>query len=311
MSLPNLFSRRKRNAEKNTSDVYIYDDIPQKLRIQIIHILSETLGPANARSYNITPPGRRIYESIVRLLRKENGVFILAKSDGSPDNELFNWIMNEDDINALIDGIEVSFRFADTYITPNKYAFSAYSAIEPHEAIDELNARFQESGVGYRFDNNNFIIRVSSEFLHSEVVVPALQLISGSEYSSVNKEFRAAHSSFRSGDLETCLLECAKAFESTLKVIGSARQWKISPTDPASKLLQAAYDSNFIPTWMQTQFNSLKALLESAVPTVRNKMAGHGAGTARRQVSRELAALQLHQTAACIVFLIDHHKAEK
>jgi hypothetical protein len=60
---------------------------------------------------------------------------------------------------------------------------------------------------------------------------------------------------------------------------------------------------------LQGEFKSLRALLESAVPTVRNQMGEHGAGTTPRAVPKELAAFQLHQAGAAIVFLIEHDRA--
>jgi len=306
--LPSLFSRRKREACPQSHDVYTYDDIPQKVRVQIVQILSDAIGPFDIHNY-AAPPGRPVYDDIVRIMRREKGVFELYDSYERLDQELFNWLLNEKEIDHLLDGIEYSFWKVDTYISPRSYDFKDYSRITPTQAIKELNARLQEASVGYQFESGD-IVKVDSQILHSEVVVPALRLISDPIYAAVDREYREAHSNFRSGDFETCLVECAKAFESTLKVIGEARKWPIKNTDPASKLLTAAFAANFIPEWMQAEFNSLRSLLESSVPTVRNKMGGHGAGTTIRQVSKELAAFQIHQTAACIVFLIDHHKAQ-
>ncbi len=45
MALPDIFSRRNRAASRNGQDVYVYDDFPQKVRIQIVHIVREAVGP--------------------------------------------------------------------------------------------------------------------------------------------------------------------------------------------------------------------------------------------------------------------------
>ena len=241
-------------------------------------------------------------------MRKEKGVFQLSSANGLLDKELFDWMLREADLDTLMDGIEYSFWAINTLIKGRSHEFEDYVKTTPERATAELNARFQEAGIGYQFDEGD-IIKVTSQIIHSEVVVPALRLVSDVPFAAVDKEYREAHANFRAGDYETCLVECGKAFESTLKVIGAARGWPIKATDPASKLLNAAFCANFIPNWMQAEFSALRALLESAVPAVRNKMGGHGAGTTLRSVPKELAAFQLHQTAACIVFLIEHHKA--
>ncbi len=55
--------------------------------------------------------------------------------------------------------------------------------------------------------------------------------------------------------------------------------------------------------------NHLSGLMESSTPTVRNKQGGHGAGTSPREIPNHLAALQLHQTAAVILFLVEQDAA--
>ena len=44
MPILNLFSHRRRMAEGNTPDVFIYDKLPETLRVQIIHILRASIG---------------------------------------------------------------------------------------------------------------------------------------------------------------------------------------------------------------------------------------------------------------------------
>ncbi len=166
-----------------------------------------------------------------------------------------------------------------------------------------------EAGFGYQYVGGE-IIRMDSQLLHSEVVVPALDLLSYPVLQSANEEYRRAHKAFRESDYEPCLIECGKAFESVLKVIGSKRGWGISENDTASKLIDAAVKANFLASYQQAGFTSLRAMLESGVPVPRNKSAGHGAGVTPRTVPVELAAFQLHQTAAVIVFLVESDAAQ-
>lgn len=135
-----------------------------------------------------------------------------------------------------------------------------------------------------------------------------MQLLHDKRFAGGNNEYLDAHQFYRNGDFESCLIECGKALESVLKVLGTERKWGINPNDTASKLIAAAFSSGFVPMYMQAQFTALRSVLESGTPVVRNKMAGHGAGGQVRQVDRHLAAYQLHQTAAAIVFLIEHDK---
>ena len=80
-----------------------------------------------------------------------------------------------------------------------------------------------------------------------EVVLPVLQLLSGPEFESANNEYRSAHEAYRHGELEDCLVDCGKALESVLKVIGRKRGWKFNDTDPASRLIQGLLTTVSLP----------------------------------------------------------------
>ena len=47
------------------------------------------------------------------------------------------------------------------------------------------------------------------------------------------------------------------------------------------------------------------------MPTVRNRMGGHGQGKDRKQVPTHFAAFALHLAASNIVFLVESHVAKK
>ncbi|UXN07127.1 hypothetical protein N6A79_03720 [Bartonella sp. HY761] len=53
----------------------------------------------------------------------------------------------------------------------------------------------------------------------------------------------------------------------------------------------------------------LQGLLESSVPTGRNKLAGHGQGANPIEIPDYIASYILHMTASTIVFLINAEKA--
>jgi hypothetical protein len=308
MALPDLFSRRKRSQERTGTDVYQYEKMPPAARVQFCQIMQDAIGPYGEGSYDTTP-GARVYNELVRLMRREKAVFVLPPSGGTfsePDKEFFNWFLNEADNNRVLDAVELACRALEVIVEPDEFHFREYVKTATKDAISELNARFLESGFGYQYASGQ-VIRIDSQFVHGEIVVPALAVLSGKAYRSAEKEFLAAHSAYRDQDYEACLVECGKAFESVLKVIAAERGWAVQANDPAKKLLDAAYAAGFIDPVLQAEFTALRGLLESSVPVLRNKMAGHGAGQVTRNVPRHFASLQLHQTAAMILFLADHH----
>ena len=308
MALPDLFSRRKRDAEGGGSDVYKYDEISRRLRVQIIQILVECIGHQGDQW--IRSPGADIYLYVSSVLRKELGVFRLSDNvEDDCENELFKWFSTSKDTDRCLDFIELFCRIIDTIVRDSYHKFQNVSSAHPDNAISEINTRMKEDSFGYTYEEGR-VIRIDSQMLHSEVVRPALSLLSSPRFLTANQEFLSAHAAFRRGDLEATIVECGKAFESTLKIIGEARRWQISTNDSASKLLDAAFKAGFIEPAIQAEFTALRALLQSGVPTVRNRQGAHGAGTVARQVPQELAAFQLHQTAAAILFLVEHDKAQ-
>jgi hypothetical protein len=60
---------------------------------------------------------------------------------------------------------------------------------------------------------------------------------------------------------------------------------------------------------MQSHLGAVRSALESAIPTVRNKLGGHGQGQQMIKVPDYYAEYLLHETAATIVFLVDAFKA--
>ncbi|MET4636174.1 STM4504/CBY_0614 family protein [Kaistia defluvii] len=302
MALPQLYSRRKRQSEAKEADVYQYEKIPEHLRIQVVQIIGDGLGPySNSRNFpSSTAP---LYDHIVKTMRREIGVHQLS-GGYEPDVELFRWLELTNDLDAWIDAVELSLTVIDRIVRESWHSYSSIVRSTPDNVIEEINARFREAGFGFQF-NEGEMIRVDSVIIHQEVVLPVLHLLREPRFEAAENEYREAHAAYRNGKLEDSLVGCARALESVLKVIGAKRGWDIKENDAASRLIHAAAESGFLPSFHRTALNHLVGLIESSTPTVRNKMGGHGAGTEPRAVPRHLAAYQLHQTAAVLLFLAE------
>jgi hypothetical protein len=241
-------------------------------------------------------------------MRKELGVYELDnKAYEGTQSELFNWFLKESELLHCLDVIELTCRVIDTYVRDQSHRFDGTAECSPDDAIGEINARFREAGVGYQYEGGS-LIRVDAQLVHAEVVKPAMSLLQDSRYAAANTEFMEAHRLYRSMDYEKALAECCKAFESVMKVIIQKRGWTVAANATAKPLLDALFDNGLVPEYAHGGLGSLRALLEGSIPTIRNRSAGHGAGTAPRRVSQPLAAYQLHQTAAAILFLIQAEK---
>jgi hypothetical protein len=247
------------------------------------------------------------YQLFVNALRREYGVFKLHSDmlDRYAYNELRKFFLETKDTEKALDVIEVTFRGIDHFTRQYNYLCRLDFNEVADDAVNELNIRFKEHGVGY-FYSDGVVGRIDSELLHSEVVKPVLIVLRQAGFASAQSEFLAAHGHYRQGKNSEALIECYKAFESTMKIICTKRHWQFDKAKGAADLVRVCLANGLIPPYWQSHFAGLRSILESAIPTPRNKQAGHGAGAQSVQVpTHELTAYVLHMTAATILFLTE------
>jgi hypothetical protein len=312
LAIVDLYSKRQKKLRGEVPDVYTYDEIPTPLRVQVLHIWHNTLGDIDAqRNTEDREHITSAYGFIVKTLRHEHGVILLPpgrKINFKPptsQKELTDFLMEETDSERVLDAIELSFRIINTTTRKFDYLSKRNSSELADKAIDELNYRFKEHGLGFQFVNS-MIIRIDSELAHEEIVKPALALLHNKSFSGAQEEFLQAYEHYRHGNNKEALNECLKAFESTMKVICNKRQWAYDPQKATSKdLIKVCLEKELIPTFWQQQFTALRSLLESGIPTGRNRLSGHGQGSTPTDVPDYLVAYILHMTASAIVFLVE------
>jgi len=302
-----LFStREKRKQRAGQEDVYQYDNLPAEFRVQVVHIWNDALGGAE-----YFRPGAAWWQKIYTLLIREKGVFQLAPHGENAALQCVHYLLNSATIDAL-DLIELSFRFVDVFVRRlSRDERQHYKLVEPDEGISELNSRFKAHGIGYEYDSGK-LVRVDSRYLHAEAVKPALHLLrdSGKVFAGPLDEYLRAHERYRKGEQKEAIAEALKAFESTMKAICTVRNWPFDPhKDTAKQLIGIILNKGLIPSYLQQQFNGLASVLESGVPTVRNKTSGHGQGATPTTVPDYLASYALHLAASNIVLLVEAHKA--
>jgi hypothetical protein len=314
MGIFDLFSKRQKKLRGEVPDVYAYDKIPHPLRVQIVHIWKDTLGNFDEYNEQYNTNAFEAYKLVIETLCREYGLFKLpgAKDYGDRNyfSELINFVLQEEDTERVLDAIELSFRVIDRLTRNFNYLHRREASEYADKAIEELNGRFQEHGVGFQFIDRE-IIRVDSTLIHAEVVKPAFVLLHGKEYAGAQEEFLKAHGHYRHGNAKEALTECLKALESVMKAVCDKRKWQYPPNAPCSTLIQVCIDNGLIPSFWTQHFSALRSTLESGVPTARNKLGGHGQGSSIVEVPLHLVAYVLHMTAACIVFLVQSEQALK
>lgn len=301
MAILDIFSRRQMRERGEFPDVYKYDDLPEKLRNQLVHIFQDAFG--RKMRHDIKYDNVKAFDTIVQILLKEYGLLRLTEEVPAHSPQyFFNWFLQEDEVERCLDGVELCCKIIDSAIRENIDDWKPEPLISPDEALQDINQRFIEAGVGYQYESGQ-IIRIDNQAVHKEVILPALQMLSKKMYSGANAEFLNAHDHYRKGNYPECLADCLKAFESTMKVICDKRKWKYDQKDTASKLIEIVLDNGLIPEFLKGQFTALQGLLKSGIPTIRNRQGGHGQGAQPNSPPEYMASYQLHQTAATILML--------
>lgn len=305
MSITELFSKKQKRLRGEVPEVYVYDKIPTELKIQIVQIIGDAIGKGKPYTKNYPEEAFRFLH---KTLCREYGKFTLGSGsyNESHENCFLNFILNTKDLEKAIDAIQLAFQFIDSFIRSKFQDYIYYTEIElkPDEAIEELNQRFKEHGVGYQFESGE-IIRIDSTLIHSEITKPTLALLWNKKFAGANDEYLKAHDHYRHGRNKECLTECLKALESTLKIICKEKGWNYNQTDTASVLIQICFQNNLVPLYTQNQFTSLRSLLESGIPTIRNRLGGHGQGQVPQEVDDEITRYGLNLTGTNIIYLIE------
>ncbi|MFC3811400.1 STM4504/CBY_0614 family protein [Lacihabitans lacunae] len=303
MPIFDLFSKRQKRLRGEIPEIFTYDQIPNGLRVKIVHIIKDMFGEDIYGNNNIIQSS---YESIQKTLCREYGLFELGECDynGRYENQVLNFFLKTEENDKVLDVIELTFKYADRIIRTNReYNYYAKPKLNPDDAISELNDRFKEEGIGYSFDGGE-IIRVDSTYTHSEITKPTISLLWNRKFQGANEEYLKAHEHYRHGRNKECLAECSKALESVMKTICKEKGWEFKERDTARKLIQVCFQNELVPSFTQNQFTSLQNLLESGIPTIRNKLGGHGQGQTPQIVDDEMTRYGLNLTGTNIIFLI-------
>jgi hypothetical protein len=294
MPVYNLFSKRMKTERGEISDVYQYNVFEYNLKVKIIHIIKDYFG----ENYI----GEEYYQEIINILCREYGVFELSRRYGNNYEHLFNYFLSETDTEKALNVVELCFQFIENPTRANDRFSYAERRISSNDAIQELNDRFKEEGFGYKYISGN-IIKLTNEITHNEIVKPVLKLLSDKSFKGAEEEFLSAHTHYRKSENKECITDCLKAFESTMKIICKKKKFQVNDNATAKELVAKFFKENYIPQYLQSNFTSLQSLIESGVPTIRNKLSAHGQGDKEINPDDNITEYVIHLTASNILFL--------
>lgn len=292
----NLYSRRKKDRSGSV-DPLTYDAIDDATRVRLVHVF---------RGYFTFHDAHTYWEYIVKVLREERGVFHLTERSRYTENveeEVLHYLLGEKSVDSTLDCIELICK-----IMLHSSTYDPYRPTKAKSAIESVNRWLAEASIGYEFviqdePANCEIIQISDRASHSEIVVPALHVLTDRRLATANSEFLSALAHLRKSEWGDAISEAAKSLESVLKTIAAEKKWPHDPSrDTLKKLLDLAIKNGGHDAMWQSHFDAVRVLLESGLGTARNRLDAHGQGATPRKVPEHLARFAVHQAAAAILF---------
>ena len=307
MPIYHVFSNRNRSRR----DRLAYDVLSQQLRLHCRRVLDEALGQYFDARRSVDDILEREHPASALVQRHRK-----ARDTGRVGPSLFEVFIADGDFDEAMDAIDVGGWAVNVLMREERAAGRSHSAaLDPDEAIEELNGRLGQHGVGYQFAlQENHIVRVDSEFLHDEITQPAMLLLTEKGFEGAAQEFAEAHQAYRESLSKPergkdAVSWAVKAVESTAKAILDQRGWAYEKGDTIKRLLEKLFENSLVPAELESYFGGLRSALSSGLPAIGNSMARHGQGAKVKDIEQHIVTLAMHLTAATIRFLVEAHKA--
>lgn len=298
-----LYSKRNKDASGDP-EIYVYDIFPLTFRNQVFYVLSDVL------DYFADHGATDVWNYLHRNYAREFGVKTLGPNYLSNKEKVEVFVEQSSDIDFL-DFLDYSFSILSNLRNAPIYANEQDKNEVITHAFDEINFRFKQHNLGYEFSEET-LLRKDNEVLHQNVIKPALKLLIKPGFAGAEQEFLNAFEHRRKGENKDAILDALKAFESTMKAICDGMGYTYNSSKSAAKDLIGILECNgFYPAYMNNHMTSLRTSLESGLPTMRNKNAGHGQGGAVVNISDEFTEYALNLAATNIVLLTKIYAAKK
>src|SRR6267154_98573 len=186
--------RRRLESRAGQPDVYTYEDIPQFLRHQIASAFGEAIGTLyRYTGYEMTSvsEANEIWTDLDQICSKNIWHYAQSRAkQEDPRLRFLNFLLNEPDIDEILSSVEfgaLALAYADRSREKprpeNRGARCTGKA-----ALSEINRRFIEHAVGYQIENGE-VIRIDSTLVHTEIIKPALALLSAPMFKKANEDF--------------------------------------------------------------------------------------------------------------------------
>lgn len=301
MATTTLFSKRNQPAPA----VLLYDELPAKFRQQVNFLLVDTIGnlhwQIDASEFYGDDALSQAAESAFAYIRdticREHGLNqLVPRRPDTATAEIAVFIRSSDEVFYILDLIELSMRLLEGYADDSVYQYRGESFVD---AVDILNTRFRENGIGYVYDaESKRLQKVGNPLTHDNIISPALALLTGAGYENANLEYLAALQDYKYARYGEAITKAGSAYESVMKVICDKRNWTHDAGKPAGHLVKViVVNSNLEGVYEQ---------ILMAPANVRNHVStAHGGGTNPRNAEERHCLLTLNYAASAILYLIE------
>ena len=300
-----LYSERKRR-ELGEAEVYLYNIFSAKFRNQCLHIISNLVQKMDKGNYARSS----IWVYICENYAMEKGLKYLLDGHGYNKNGsvAYEFYFDNCSDSDFLDILEFTFR----YYIANKELYDDLNVLDSRmlieNAINNLNKRLKENSLGYEYVNNEIIIKTNT-FTHEAIIKPALKLLLDEKFRGAEEEYLKAFEHFKVGNNADAIINGAKAFESTMKIICEELNYPYDKQkDTSKKLIDILKSQLFFPTYLNAHMSGICTTLETGAPVIRNKLAGHGQGQEIQTITDEYVEYILNLVATNIILLYKRFK---
>jgi len=168
--------------------------------------------------------------------------------------------------------------------------------------IKECNDVFKSESSPWRIING-FVVKLDSDFLESEILSKAFELLKDNHFELALRAFMSARENFTAGDYYGVIFESNNALESLIKKVCDIE--KGSQKDLKRRLMK----SGLVPDYFQGFCDYFDGFVQSAF-TIANESARHGKKEPpedKNKIDYAVASFHLHLVGALIVFIMERY----
>lgn len=170
----------------------------------------------------------------------------------------------------------------------------------PQDFRTEINQAFQDEKCPWLLCDSSFV-QIDSQFLEVHVLQRTYELLTAARFDGALQEFVEARNDLAAGDFKGAIHNAGKAFESALKAIDNRHDGN------AKVLIDGLRTTSIYHGFPPALVSGFGDQVLMSLPTIRNRVGGHGQGSTVVEVPKSLGELSIHLAAVFIFFLVSRY----